>query len=134
MFPNGTVITPDGRTLVVDESFAGRLTAFDIADDGSLSGRHVWAQLDGRVPDGCCIDAEGAIWVACPTTQEVVRVLEGGEITDRVPTVRSGPLACMLGGEERRTLFVLTVAGTAQELGNGAIATAEVDVPGAGLP
>lgn len=65
-FPNGSVITPDGRTLVVGESWAGRLSAFDIAEDGSLSGRRVWAQLEGAIPDGCCLDAEGAIWVASP--------------------------------------------------------------------
>ena len=79
MFPNGTVITPDGKTMIVGESFGARLTAFDVADDGTLSNRRVWAQLDGgRIPDGNCLDADGAIWIASPTTKEVVRVLEGG--------------------------------------------------------
>jgi sugar lactone lactonase YvrE len=73
-FPNGTVITPDGRTLVVGESFGGRLTAFDVEEDGSLTGRRVWAPLEGAVPDGICLDAEGAIWVASPLGPEVLRV------------------------------------------------------------
>lgn len=133
-FPNGTVITPDGATLIVGESFGARMTAFDVAADGSLSNRRVWAQLDGgRVPDGCCLDAEGAIWVACPTTNEVVRVREGGEVTDRVPTGERNAIACMLGGDDRRTLFVLA-AQLSREPGAGAILTVRVDVPGAGLP
>lgn len=134
MFPNGTVISADGKTLVVDESFGARMSAFDVAEDGSLQNRRVWASLEGRVPDGCCMDADGAVWVACPTTAEVIRVHDGGEVTDRVPTAGRGPLACMLGGGERRTLFVLTVSGTERVVGNGAILTAEVDVPGAGYP
>jgi sugar lactone lactonase YvrE len=134
MFPNGTVITPDGRTLIVAESFAARLTAFDIAGDGSLSGRRVFAQLsDGRVPDGICLDADGAIWVASPTSREVVRVLDGGEITDRVPTGDVPAIACMLGGDDRRTLYVLS-ATLEREPGRGAIGTVRVDAPGDGLP
>ena len=85
MFPNGTVITPDGRTLIVGESFGARLTAFDLADDGSLSNRRVWAAVERAVSDGICLDAEGAIWVASPTSAEVLRVREGGEVTHRVP-------------------------------------------------
>lgn len=134
LFPNGTVITPDGRTMIVGESFGARLTAFDVADDGSLSGRRVWAQLgDGRLPDGSCLDAEGAMWVASPTTKEVVRVREGGEITDRVSTEEREAIACMLGGDDRRTLFVLA-STLAREPGSGTISTVAVDVPGAGLP
>ena len=134
MFPNGTVITPDGRTMVVGESFGARLTAFDVADDGTLSNRRVWAQLDdGRIPDGNCLDAERAIWVASPTTKEVVRVLEGGEITDRIGTGEREAIACMLGGDDRRTLFVLA-STLAREPGSGSISTVTVDVPGAGLP
>ncbi|HEV2364912.1 MAG TPA: SMP-30/gluconolactonase/LRE family protein [Caulobacteraceae bacterium] len=138
MFPNGTVITPDGRTLVVGESFAGRLTAFDVAADGSLTNRRVWAQLPApAAPDGICLDAEGAIWVASPTTNNVLRVREGGEVLARVEPDR-GCYACMLGGEDRRTLFVLTAmtsepAVCAQEM-SGHIEAIEVDAPGAGLP
>ncbi|MFI4976173.1 MAG: SMP-30/gluconolactonase/LRE family protein [Caulobacterales bacterium] len=138
MFANGSVITPDGSTLIVGESFAGRLTAFDVADDGSLSNRRVWAQLDGgAVPDGICLDAEGAIWVASPTTNEALRVREGGEVTDRVKADR-GVFACMLGGSDRRTLYLLTAEGSDPEkcaaLRNGRIEALTVEVPGAGLP
>jgi sugar lactone lactonase YvrE len=132
LFPNGTVITPDGRTLVVGESYGARLTAFDVAGDGSLSNRRVFAQLDsGRVPDGICLDAEGAIWSASPTTNEVVRVLDGGEVVDTVSTEPYGAYACMLGGDDRRTLFICA-GRERQEVGR--ILTMRVDVPGAGLP
>jgi sugar lactone lactonase YvrE len=134
LFPNGTVITPDGHTMIVGESFGSRLTAFDVADDGSLANRRVWAQLtDGRLPDGSCLDAEGAMWVASPTTKEVLRVREGGEITDRISSGEREAIACMLGGDDRRTLFVLA-STLAREPGSGAISTLVVDVPGAGLP
>ena len=106
-FPNGTVITPDGRTLIVGESFGARLTAFDVAEDGSLSNRRVWAQLEKAVPDGICLDAEGAIWVASPMSGEVLRVREGGEVTERI-RVATQAIACMLGGPARTTLFVCT--------------------------
>jgi sugar lactone lactonase YvrE len=79
-FPNGTIITPDGATLVVGESYGGCLTAFSIQPDGLLTDRRVWAQLDGAVPDGICLDAEGAIWSACPISGRVLRVKEGGEV------------------------------------------------------
>ena len=95
IFPNGMVITPDGRTLVVAESFAERLTAFDVAADGSLSNRREWARLEGAVPDGICLDREGAIWVASPMSSEVLRVREGGEVTHRL-RVETKPYACML--------------------------------------
>lgn len=137
-FPNGTVITPDERTLVVGESFAGRLTAFDIGDDGALSNRRVWARLEGAVPDGICLDAEGAIWVASPTSREVLRVAEGGEVLARVPTGDRGAFACMLGGDDRRTLFVCTSAtmdpAEAAARRTGRIEAVTVDVPGAGRP
>jgi sugar lactone lactonase YvrE len=138
MFPNGAVITPDGGTLIVGESFAGRLTAFDVAADGSLANRRVWAQLDGgAVPDGICLDAEGAIWVASPTTNETLRVCEGGEVTRRIKAER-GVFACMLGGEDRRTLYLLTALGSDPEKcraqRNGRIEAIHVDVPGGGLP
>jgi sugar lactone lactonase YvrE len=137
LFPNGTVITPDGKTLIVGESFGARLTAFDIEPDGGLSNQRLWAQLSGAIPDGCCLDAEGAIWVASPPTCEVLRVCEGGEVTHRVPTEQQA-IACMLGGDDRRTLFVLTAPSTEEEecvkLRSARIETLEVEVPGAGLP
>lgn len=136
-FPNGTVITPDGRTLIIGESFAFRLTAFDVAADGSLSNRRVWAELgEGVVPDGCCLDAEGAIWVATPGQSAVIRVREGGEVTHRVP-VETEAFACTLGGPERRTLLVCTAPTHEPEKSHnllGRIEMLEVDVPGAGLP
>ena len=134
LFPNGTVITPDGRTMIVGESFGSRLTAFDVADEGTLSNRRVWAQLtEGRLPDGSCLDADGAMWVASPTTKEVLRVREGGEVTDRISTGEREAIACMPGGDDRRTLFVLA-STLAREPGSGSISTVTVDVPGAGLP
>ncbi|MFM7060268.1 MAG: SMP-30/gluconolactonase/LRE family protein [Actinomycetes bacterium] len=136
-FPNGSVITPDGRTLVVGETFAGRLTAWDIGVDGTLSGRRVWAQLEGAVPDGICLDADGAIWSACPLSGRVLRVLEGGAVTDVVTVDRAGAFACMLGGADRRTLFVCTADDSdpaATVSGRGAIETVRVEVPGAGRP
>ena len=136
-FPNGTVITPDGRTLVVGESFGARLTAFDIGEDGSLSGRREWAKLEGAVPDGICLDAEGAIWVASPVSGEVLRVREGGEVVARVG-VSAEAFACMLGGSDRRRLFI-AVAEDSQPAAcrakrSGRIEFVDVEVPGAGLP
>lgn len=137
-FPNGMVITPDGATLVVAETFGARLTAFSIDADGSLLERRTWAALPGRSPDGICLDAETAIWVASPTTREVVRVREGGEVTHRVAT-QAQAIACMLGGPDRRTLYVLCGhvsfdAAKARRYLSGHIGTLRVDVPGAGLP
>ncbi len=140
-FPNGMVITPDGQTLIVAESHANRLTAFTIESDGSLSHRRVWAQFDqGPLehrmnPDGMCLDAEGAVWVASPVTKEVIRVREGAEITQRIP-VDTFPLACMLGGPERRTLFITTteILNPWDSNVRGRIETTQVDIPGAGLP
>jgi sugar lactone lactonase YvrE len=114
-FPNGMVVTPDNSTLIVSESFAGCLTAFDIADDGSLSNRRVWA--DGLGPDSICLDADGAVWTHSADTRthtgrddvpegECVRVREGGAIVQRVVLDRAG-FACALGGPDRRTLFML---------------------------
>ncbi|HEY2710659.1 MAG TPA: SMP-30/gluconolactonase/LRE family protein [Caulobacteraceae bacterium] len=138
VFPNGAMITPDGKTLIVGETFAGQMTAFDIAADGVLSGRRVWAKLpEGAVPDGACLDAEGAAWVASPTTNDVIRLKEGGEVTERI-TADQGCFACMLGGDDRKTLYVLTAAGSdpedcaARRLGR--IEAVQVDVAGAGLP
>lgn len=136
-FPNGTVLTPDGKTLVVGETFAARLTAFDVAADGSLSNRRVWAALDGFVPDGICLDAEGAIWVASPLTSEVVRVHEGGRVSARIPLAQQA-FACMLGGPERKHLFICTAEDSTPERcraeHTGRIEVVEVEVPGAGWP
>ena len=137
MFPNGTVITPDGHTMIVAESFADRLTAYDIGDDGSLSNRRLWADLGGRKPDGICLDADGAIWVANPVINECFRVAEGGDILDVIET-DNRCFACMLGGPDRRTLFMLTsrysLAIEAAVHRTGNVLIADVDVPGAGLP
>ena len=107
MFPNGTVITPDGSTLIVAESMGRRLTAFDRAADGTLSNRRVWADLGRRIPDGICLDAEGCIWVANAAAPECLRVAEGGQVLEVLDTGRNA-YACMLGGPDGRHLFVLT--------------------------
>jgi len=136
MFPNGTVISDDGRTLIVGESYGRRLTAFDIERDGSLSNRRVWADI-GMAPDGICLDAEGCVWVASPTERALVRVCQEGVITSRIEVGRKA-IACMLGGPDRRTLFALTSETTqpdrALELRSARVETVAVDVPGAGLP
>ena len=137
--PNGLAITADGRTLVAAESAAGRLAAFDRARDGALSRPRVFAPLpEGAAPDGICADAEGAIWVASPTTREFLRVREGGEIAERIPTGERVAIACALGGPARRTLFLVTSwtmslveAATARR---GRIEACDVEVPGAGWP
>jgi len=138
MFPNGTVITPDGRTLIVAETFGARLSAFDISASGDLSNRRVWAELPrGAVPDGICLDSEGGIWSASPTTCECLRQVEGGAITHRVE-VDQGAFACMLGGEDRSTLYVLTAdtADPEECKANrlGKIELSPAPYPGAGWP
>ena len=136
-FPNGTVITPDGRTLIVAESRGRRLTAFDIADDGGLSGRRVFADLGEVVPDGICLDVEGGVGVSNPRAPEVVRVLDGGEVTDRV-TTEHNTYACMLGGEDGRTLYICSADGEEADRVAGRssafIEVVDVAVPHAGLP
>ena len=135
-FPNGTVIGDDGHTLIVSESYGHRLTAFDIESDGSLSGRRTWASLT-MAPDGICLDADGCVWVASPTERAVVRVSEGGEISRRIDVGRRA-IACMLGGSDRRLLFILTSETTQPEKAlatrSARIETTRVEVPGAGLP
>ncbi len=137
-FPNGTVITPDGRTLIIGETQAHRLTAFDVAPDGTLDNRRVWASLDESVlPDGMCLDAEGAIWVSDARGPALLRVREGGRVEDIISTGGRYAFACMLGGADRRTLFVCTSTGSGPAMADkrdGAIETVRVDVPGAGLP
>lgn len=138
-FPNGTVITPDGGTLIVAESVGQRLTAFDISGDGGLSSRRVWADLAPHqiFPDGICLDASGAVWVAHPGGAAAVRVAEGGELVD---TVRfSQPcFACMLGGRDGRELFAVTaptpMPAEASASARGRIESARVGVGHAGLP
>ena len=105
-FPNGMVLTPDGSTLIVSESVGRCLTKFRVGPDGSLSQRAVFAALD-TIPDGICLDAEGAVWVACPTTTEVQRVREGGEVLERIDTGRT-VLDVELGGDDGHTLYVAT--------------------------
>ena len=138
LFPNGTVISPNGQMLVVAETFGARLTAFDILPGGGLTNRRTFADFRekgrkrGRFPDGICLDAEGAIWVASPSTNECIRVLPGGEITDRVSIGEVNATACMLGGWDRSILFIC--AGRLSQEHMGRILWAQVEVPGAGLP
>jgi sugar lactone lactonase YvrE len=113
-FPNGTVITRDGKTMIVGESMGRRLSAFDIAADGSLSNRRVWAEIAPALPDGICLDAEGAVWSASPFTNETIRVFEGGRVAERIKTDQMS-IACVLGGAEGKTLFLLTAPSTDPE-------------------
>lgn len=136
-FPNGSVITADGSTLIVGQSFGGDYVAFTIDDDGTLRDRRSWATMPGMAPDGCTLDSEGAIWFSDAAGAGVVRVLEGGEITHTIATPMPS-YACVLGGDDGRTLFALcapdahpdAVAGKAA----GAIYATTVGVPHAGLP
>jgi sugar lactone lactonase YvrE len=136
-FPNGTVITPDNSTLIIGETMGSRLSAFDIQADGTLTNRRVWAPLEMAASDGMCLDAEGQIWFANALTHQCVRVKEGGEVTATV-TCSQRVFACMLGGEDRRTLFVMssTSSDANQLFGKsvGRIETAYVDAAGAGTP
>lgn len=137
-FPNGTVITPDGRTLILGETFGARLTAFDLdPDTGALSGRRTWAQLAGAVPDGICLDEEGAVWVASPIGHQVLRIREGGEVLERIP-VETEAFACMLGGRDGCTLYVCTAATsdpeTCRREPTGRIEAVRVKAAHAGLP
>ncbi|CAB1075841.1 hypothetical protein D1AOALGA4SA_3651 [Olavius algarvensis Delta 1 endosymbiont] len=136
-FPNGSAITPDGRTLIVAETWGNCLTAFEIEPDGTLKKRRSWADLKDVYPDGICLDAEGAIWLAAPYPGEVLRVKEGGNITHRIK-VTTKPYACMLGGPVRRTLFICTAGSSdpneARADSNGKIEFIDVEVPGAGRP
>ncbi|MEE2769258.1 MAG: SMP-30/gluconolactonase/LRE family protein [Actinomycetota bacterium] len=135
-FPNGSVITSDESTLIVGETFGSRYSAFTIAPDGTLSNRRIWAEIPGRLPDGCCLDSSGAIWFADAIRPEAVRVTEGGGITE-VVEVPERAFACMLGGETGRTLFVLTAPSDPAgglEPGRGAIWMAEAPAERAGMP
>ena len=137
VFPNGMVISPDGATLIVAETLAHRLTAFDITPEGNLENRRVFAQLEGRFPDGICLDAEGAVWVADARGHVVQRVLAGGRVERTVSTGERFAIACMLGGSDRNTLFVCTNTDRGPVCGDlkaGRIESILVEVPGAGYP
>lgn len=131
-FPNGSVITDEGATLIVGESFSGKFKAFDIAVDATLSNERIWAENPGTAPDGCTIDAEGGIWYSDAIGKQVVRIVEGGKVTDTLPTP-DNTYACALGGPDGDRLYVLTceeshpdkAAGT----GTGKLLTTTVDVP-----
>ena len=153
LFPNGMVITDDGHTLIVAESLGQRLTAFDVAADGTLSNRRVWAAFGDPptattaaealaqikvAPDGICLDAEGAVWAADAFGNRAIRVREGGEIVAEVSTVDFGIYACMLGGKDGRTLY-LCAAPTFHEAEAAAdhrarLLACQVEVPHAGRP
>jgi len=138
-FPNGMAVTPDNSTLILAESYANRLTAFDIAEDGSLSNRRVWADLGDGVPDGICLDAEGAVWYGDVPNRRCVRVREGGEVLQTID-LDHGCFACMLGGVDRRTLFMVAqewggTVSTADQVPTGRLLTAPAaPAPGAGWP
>ena len=139
IFPNGMVIAPDGKTMIVAETLALRLTAFDVAPDGSLSNRRVWADLSAHMaaPDGICLDAEGAVWIANALAPRLMRIGEGGVVLDDVETTMN-TYACMLGGPEGKHLFAMTAPTSdsrhAPLAPNGAIEVVEVAVPHADLP
>jgi sugar lactone lactonase YvrE len=137
-FPNGLVVTPDNSTLILAESYANALTAFDIATDGSLSNRRLWAGLDRGAPDGICIDAENAVWYADVPNRRCVRVREGGEVVQTIELDR-GCFACMLGGTDGKTLFMVArewrgPASMADQGRTGQLLTVRVPTPGAGWP
>ncbi len=136
-FPNGAVITPDRKTLIIGESAARRLSAFDIAPDGTLSNRRVWAEIAPALPDGICLDAEGAIWSSSPYTNETIRVFEGGRVAETIKTDQMS-IACALGGPDRKTLFLLTAPSTdpdkCRDTHGSRIEIAQVEVGGAGWP
>jgi sugar lactone lactonase YvrE len=135
-FPNGSVVTPDGRTLIVAESMGRRLTAFDIGPDGTLTDRRVWAETGDAVPDGICMDAEGCIWIANPRAPECLRIRQGGEVAARVETSQAA-YACMLGGADGKTLYILTAQASgseAEKARTGRVEVIDVAAGHAGLP
>ena len=136
-FPNGMAVTPDNSTLIVAESYGNKLTAFDIAPDGSLSDGRLWAGVDG-FPDGICLDAEGTVWYADVPNKRCVRVREGGEVLQTIDADQ-GCFACMLGGADGRTLFIVArewrgVDSTADDERTGQLLTVAAPAPGAGWP
>ncbi|PQD98715.1 gluconolactonase [Mycobacterium sp. EPG1] len=136
-FPNGMVLTPDGTTLIVAESTGRRLTAFDVADDGMLGGRRVFADgLDGP-PDGICLDDDGGVWGGMTLAHQFERIVEGGEVTDRIDIGERTAIACALGGPEGRTLFLVTTPDAYPDRVRGTLLSrldaTTVDVPAAGF-
>jgi sugar lactone lactonase YvrE len=137
-FPNGIVVTPDNSTLIVAESYANRLTAFDITADGSLSNQREWADLGGGVPDGICLDTEGAVWYGDVPNKRCMRVREGGEVLQTIDLDR-GCFACMLGGPDGKTLFMVAQEWSGMESPTdgertGQLLTAPAPAAGAGWP
>lgn len=136
-FPNGTVITPDGKTMIIAETLAMCLTAFDIEDDGSLTNRRVWAEVPGRAPDGICLDADGNVWLANAIAPECVLVAPGGEVLQVVQT-SDNCYACMLGGDDGRDLHMITATSSHSEIvaveRSGKIETARAPAARAGRP
>lgn len=137
-FPNGSVITDDGGTFIVAETFGECLSAFDIAEDGTLGNRRVFGGFHGLVPDGICLDADGGVWVACLGANRIIRMSDGGAVTDTIPLPGRDAYACMLGGADRRDLDICTArsyvpAETRAQRG-GKIEVMRVAIPGAGLP
>jgi sugar lactone lactonase YvrE len=137
-FPNGMAVTPDNSTLIVAESYGKRLTAFDIAANGDLSNRRVWANLDAGVPDGICVDAQGAVWYGDVPNKRCVRLREGGEVLQTIDLDR-GCFACMLGREDRSMCFMVATEwhGTehmADGSRTGQVLTVEAPARGAGRP
>jgi sugar lactone lactonase YvrE len=137
IFPNGAVMTPDQRQLIVAETFGHCLTAFSLDQRGRVSGSALWADLGDRTPDGICLDRQGMIWVASPATREVIRVQQGGAIVDRCATIGT-PYACTLGGPQRRDLYLCTSEtddpNQALAHRSGRIEYVTVAVGGAGYP
>ena len=135
LFPNGSVISADGRQLIVGESIGRRYRAFPIHADGTLGEGQVWAEVPGRAPDGCTLDAEGAIWFGDAIGHEIVRVREGGEVAELVETP-DPTFACCLGGDDGRTMYLVTAATPPGNLepGSGKLYRFTADVPHAGLP
>jgi sugar lactone lactonase YvrE len=137
-FPNGSVVTPDGKTLIVGETTGACYTAFDIGNDGTLSNRRTWAALPDLLPDGCCMDAQGRIWSADPVTSRVRLLAEGGTLVEEIPTPGIGPFACMLGGDDGRTLLLACsppgIGADREGKTDGCLMTVRVDVPHAGYP
>jgi sugar lactone lactonase YvrE len=138
-YPNGVAVTPDGGTLIVSETFGGRLTAFAVAADGSLGDRRVWAGLpDGTNPDGLCLDANGDVWVASYLSGEFLHVRAGGEILDRLAVPGRWALACCLGGDDQRSLLLCTAETTQEDYfagrSVGHLEVHRVEVPGVQRP
>ena len=145
--PNGVVVSPGMSTLVVAETHVNRLTAFDVGIDGALENRRLFADVDGS-PDGICLDEEGGVWAALPQESAVVRILDGGEVTRHIHVPDLWPFTCVLGGRDRRTLFVAAGRSTMANFARlgldrhldhtsesrGFILSTRVDVPGAGWP